>query len=221
MHYKWTSYVNNIMAQTEIETLLSLSIRNRKMVFPSPFKSDIFHALDFFPPEETRAVILGHDPYPTPGMATGLAFGINPGEKIPPTLRNIIGEVRRDTGLTVTDLSLESWARQGVLLINKYLTTGGRSGDHRHWGWDVVVGRILEVVSARSRHSVSFLLWGRGAEKLADAHVSWDRHWDFRTSHPAPLTVNRGFHGCGHFSKVNDLLPSEEKISWGEEVNHD
>lgn len=177
-----------------------------------PAAADIFAALDLVEPQDVRVVLLGQDPYPTPGHAHGLAFSYRGGGKLPRSLGNIVREVEADLGVALPagrgDLS--AWARQGVLLLNTVLTVrAGEAGSHRRRGWEMFTDAILAHLDARPEPLV-FLLWGADAKKkrkLLDA-----RHTVLEAGHPSPLSV-RHFRGCKHFSRANAAL-APAYIDW-------
>ena len=188
-----------------------------------PPQDRIFRALDLTPPETVRCVLLGQDPYPTPGVANGLAFSANPGQKIPASLRNIFKELSADLGCPMPsgpDLTL--WAEQGVLLLNTVLTVrAGQPQSHAKWGWQSVTGDILRIC-AELPQPIVFLLWGRHAMKAAERIAVSDTKRILRSSHPSPLGANHGnaeipaFLGSRPFSKTNRFLASMggEPVQW-------
>ncbi len=175
------------------------------MVYPAT----VFEALRLTPLSQVRVVILGQDPYHGPGQAHGLAFSVLPGQKIPPSLRNIHKELQRDLrGAPARDGDLRGWARQGVLLLNTTLTVEeGRPASHARQGWEVLTDALIAAASALPRRVV-FLLWGAHAQTkmmLIDAN----RHVVLCANHPSPLSANRPpapFMGCGHFSAASKAL---------------
>ena len=171
-----------------------------------PPEAQQFAALDFTSPSDISVVILGQDPYHGAGQANGLAFSVQSGVRIPPSLRNILKEVNEDVGATQTvDGDLTPWAKQGVLLLNTVLTVeAGKARSHQGLGWQAVTHETIQIASDMAPSAV-FLLWGKDAhafEKLVDT----DRHLVLKTVHPSPLSAYRGFSGCGHFSKANRFL---------------
>lgn len=185
----------------------------RRTVLPPP--ADIFAALALTPPPSVRVVILGQDPYPTPGHAHGLAFSVRPGVRpLPRSLANILAELAADTGRTRADGDLSDWARQGVLLMNTCLTVpAGAAGGHAALGWQRLAGEVLAEVS---RRPTAFVLWGRPAQKLAVAAVRPGPHLIVESAHPSPLSARRGFFGSRPFSRVNDWLAArgEAPVDW-------
>lgn len=194
------------------------ALRDRLAAAPEPWAPaapDLFRALDLTPPDRVRAVILGQDPYPTPGRATGLAFAFPPG--LPPrdSLRNILAELRADLGIARADGDLAGWARQGVLLLNTALSVPlGRPGGHRGWGWEVLVAQALERAAAA--RPLAFLLWGRPAQAAVAALADPARHLVIAAPHPSPLSAHHGFLGHRPFSAVNRWLVArgEAAIDW-------
>lgn len=179
-----------------------------------PGPARLFASLDGLPPQNVRVVILGQDPYPTPGHANGLAFAVNPGVALPRSLRNIITELRDDLGAAPTTGDLSAWADQGVLLLNTSLSVlPGRAGAHAGWGWD----RLARQVIARAQDCgpLAFLLWGAHAAK-ASAGLPRPEDLVIATAHPSPLSARRGFFGSRPFSRINGWLASQGRppISW-------
>jgi uracil-DNA glycosylase len=174
-------------------------------------------ALALTPLDEVRVVILGQDPYHGAGQAEGLAFSVAPGEKIPPSLRNIFKELQRDLGLPpAASGSLVRWSQQGVLLLNTSLTVEeGLPASHAHQGWEALTDAILQTVSQAERPLV-FMLWGahaQGKRALIESSPHRAQHLVQVANHPSPLSASRPpapFLGCGHFSKANQFLVSQK-----------
>jgi uracil-DNA glycosylase len=166
------------------------------------------------PLPQVRAVILGQDPYPTPGRAVGRAFAVAESAKPkPPSLRNIFKEVERCYGKPPSGTTLSGWQEQGVLLLNVCLSAKeGESGSHHGLGWERFTDRCLEAVDAQ-RGPVAFLLWGRHAAERAGA-LGKNGHAVLAAAHPT--YAHQGFSGCGHFTLVNDYLKSRgaAPIDW-------
>lgn len=178
-----------------------------------PPDADRFRALELTRPEYTRVVILGQDPYPTPGDANGLAFSVSPGTALPRSLRNIFAEIATDLGYMRSEGDLSDWARQGVLLLNTSLSVpAGAANAHKTLGWDALVSQVLDHVSKRP---TAFILWGNNAQKLAK-HINPGNHLMVETAHPSPLSARRGFFGSRPFSRVNEWLTNrgETPIEW-------
>lgn len=176
----------------------------------------IFAALDSTPFDQVKVVILGQDPYHGPGQAHGLSFSVPPGVDIPPSLLNIFKEIERDLGLArPTHGCLESWAKQGVLLLNAVLTVeAGQAGSHQARGWEGFTDHVVETLG-REKDGLVFMLWGSYAQ--AKGRIIDDRrHCVLRAPHPSPLSAHRGFIGCGHFSAANRWLAARRMapIDW-------
>ena len=179
-----------------------------------PGPESIFRALALTPRPRVRVVILGQDPYPTPGRATGLAFSFPPGQPPRDSLRNILAEVADDTGCAKPDGDLTGWATQGVLLLNPVLTVPlGRSHGHKTLGWQALTTEILAATAADGPRA--FVLWGGPAQALC-AGLPRDGHLFIRSPHPSPLSAHRGFFGSRPFSAVNQWLAvrGEPEIDW-------
>ncbi|MFN4158829.1 MAG: uracil-DNA glycosylase [Gemmobacter sp.] len=178
-----------------------------------PAPDAIFRALALTPPEALRVVILGQDPYPTPGRATGLAFAFPPGTPPRDSLRNILRELHDDLGIDRPDGDLTGWAEQGVLLLNTALTVPvGQAGGHMRLGWAPLVAQVLaRTADARP---LAWLLWGDRAQALARPDPA--RHLVLPSAHPSPLSAYRGFLGSRPFSAVNRWLAArgEAPIDW-------
>lgn len=179
-----------------------------------PGPDRLFRALAMTPPERVRVIILGQDPYPTPGHADGLAFSVAPGVALPRSLRNIHAEMRDDIGTAPTDGDLSHLARQGVLLLNTALSVEpGAAAGHKGFGWDRLARQV--IAQAQEHGPVAFILWGGHARKATQGLV---RAQDFvvESAHPSPLSARRGFFGSKPFSRVNDWLAAHGKarIDW-------
>ena len=179
-----------------------------------PGPDRIFSALEATPPEQARVVILGQDPYPTPGHANGLAFSVNPEVALPRSLKNIYTEMRDDLGAAPVTGDLSHWAQQGVLLLNTSLSVlPGQAGVHAKWGWEKLA---KQVISAAQTHGpVAFLLWGGHAQK-ATAGLPRPQDLTIATAHPSPLSARRGFFGSRPFSRINQWLTLQDRkpIDW-------
>ena len=181
-----------------------------------PHSSNWFHALEVTPLDNVKVVILGQDPYHQPGQAHGLCFSVKPGIQIPPSLVNIYKELETDLGIApVAHGYLESWAQQGVLLLNAVLTVeNSRANAHQGKGWEQFTDKIIAAVNERCEQVV-FLLWGSYAQKKG-AVIDRSRHLVLHAPHPSPLSAYRGFFGCRHFSQANTYLQQAGKapVDW-------
>jgi uracil-DNA glycosylase len=185
-----------------------------RRVFPKP--QHIFRALESCAPHEVRVVMLGQDPYHTPGVADGLAFSTLPGNPVPPSLQNIFKEIANEYGTTPsTDPELSRWAKQGVLLLNASLSVrSGEANSHADYGWHAFTDAIIKAISEQEEHVV-FMLWGSFAQKKK-VLVDSEKHLILTAPHPSPLSAHRGFFGCGHFKKANEYLKAHGRteIDW-------
>ena len=163
-------------------------------------------------PQNVKVVIIGQDPYHGLGEANGLAFSVNKGVKIPPSLRNIFLEIHRDLNIPAPqhgDLSF--WAKQGVLLLNTCLTVRKDApASHQNKGWEQFTDAIIRSLNHNNNHLV-FLLWGNFA-KNKSSMIDKEKHLVLETSHPSPFSAHKGFIGCGHFSATNVYLTSKQII---------
>ena len=173
-------------------------------VFPK--KSDIFKSLKLTEYEDTRVVILGQDPYHEDNQANGLAFSVNDGIKLPPSLVNIYKEIESEYQCKVNRRgNLEYLARQGVLLLNTVLTVRAHNANsHKDMGWEIFTDKIIEKLNERE-DPVIFVLWGNNAIKK-EKLINKGRHYVLTAAHPSPLSAYRGFFGCNHFKKINEIL---------------
>ena len=189
---------------------------NRKVIYPDG--GEYFAALNSTPFDAVKVVVLGQDPYHGPGQAHGLCFSVKTNVPLPPSLKNIYKEIQSDVGFSADDFAhgcLESWAKQGVLLLNSVLTVEQhQAASHQGQGWETFTDKIIERLSDREQPCV-FLLWGSYAQKKG-AVIDRNRHKILQAPHPSPLSAYRGFFGCGHFSKCNQLLAEmgHTEINW-------
>ena len=181
-----------------------------------PPSKQIFNALDSTPMDKVKVVILGQDPYHGPGQAHGLCFSVVRGVPAPPSLMNIFKEIEADLGLPIPEHGcLESWATQGVLLLNAVLTVEHKqAGSHAGKGWEQFTDKVIQAVNDQCE-GIVFLLWGAYAQKKG-ALIDNQKHCVLKSVHPSPLSAHRGFLGCKHFSKTNHYLESrgEQPIDW-------
>lgn len=186
-----------------------------KILYPSD--SEIFNALKFTELKNIKVVILGQDPYHGPNQAHGLAFSVKKGVKKPPSLNNIFKELNSDLNIPIPlNGSLESWAKEGVLLLNSVLSVeASNAGSHANYGWQEFTDKIIEIINDNLKNVV-FLLWGSYAQKKASI-VDPKKHHILKAPHPSPLSAHRGFLGCKHFSKTNQFLKSvgKSEVNWG------
>lgn len=188
--------------------------RKSYSIFPS--ECDVFNAFKVSSFFKTKIVIIGQDPYHGKGQAHGLAFSVPYGEKIPPSLHNILKELQSDLEISITQNgNLESWARQGVLLLNTTLTVREKeAGSHQKLGWEYFTDAVISKLSSE-KNGLVFLLWGAYAQKKSSL-INYEKHHILKTTHPSPLSAYRGFLGCKHFSKTNNILikNKQKPINW-------
>ncbi|TCV92191.1 uracil-DNA glycosylase [Biostraticola tofi] len=186
-----------------------------KTVYPP--QKEVFNAFRYTELGNVNVVILGQDPYHGPNQAHGLSFSVRPGIPAPPSLANIYKELASDIdGFTRPSHGcLQSWAEQGVLLLNTVLTVeAGAAHSHASLGWEKFTDKVIEVINRR-QEGVVFLLWGSHAQKKGSI-IDANRHHVLKAPHPSPLSAHRGFLGCKHFSQTNQLLTQQGKmpIDW-------
>ena len=211
---------NKLKSQLQSEgfkkLLLFLESESKKQKTIYPDEADIFSALKTTHLEDVKVVILGQDPYHGDGQAHGLSFSVNKGIKIPPSLRNIYKELETDIGIKPPSHGyLDSWAKQGVFLLNTVLTVEKSSaGSHRKKGWEPFTDSLIKLINDHCEHVV-FLLWGAPAAKKLDL-IDDNKHLVLTAPHPSPLSSYRGFFGCKHFSKANSYLKKHKRkiIDW-------
>lgn len=181
-----------------------------------PDMGDIFNSLKLTSFKDTKVVIIGQDPYHGFGQAHGLCFSVKKGVVPPPSLKNIYKELKSDMGFEIPSHGeLTSWAKQGVLLLNNVLTVReGLPNSHKGKGWEIFTDRVIGELNKKET-PVVFLLWGANAQKKAEI-ITNPKHYKLMTVHPSPLSASRGFFGCRHFSKTNEILQKNRinPINW-------
>ena len=181
-----------------------------------PSGKNIFRAFDLTPFEKVKVVILGQDPYHTPGAAMGLSFSVPTGNKPQPSLRNIFTELKSDLWIDRNDTNLTDWAEQWVLLLNAVLTVReGLPASHQGKWWEIFTDRVIELISEKKEHCV-FLLWGNYAIAKKSL-IDETRHTIITSPHPSPFSAHKWFFGSKPFSAINDYLTKiwQESIHWG------
>lgn len=170
-----------------------------------PDKNNIYNALKLTPPDKVKVIILGQDPYINKDQANGLSFSVQPGIAIPPSLRNIFREQRKDLRIIQPNSGdLTKWAEQGVLLLNTTLTVrAGLSNSHQGKGWGIFTDSIIKYLG--QKENIVFMLWGNNA-KAKRKLIDNSKNLILEAAHPSPLSATRGFFGCQHFSKANNYL---------------
>lgn len=187
---------------------------NGQIIYPSG--NAIFAAFNKTPINKVKVVILGQDPYHGPNQAHGLSFSVPKGLRTPPSLMNIYKEINNDLGITIPPHgNLETWAQQGVLLLNSVLTVRqSQAASHQGKGWEQFTDQVIRLLNEQ-QEGVVFMLWGNYAHKKGQI-ISRDKHCVLTAPHPSPLSAHRGFLGCQHFSKANEYLSQLDKtpIDW-------
>lgn len=193
---------------------LKVEKSQHKTIFPPGHL--IFNAFDQTPFDKVKVVLLGQDPYHGPGQAHGLSFSVPKGVKPPPSLVNILKELKSDIGLPIpTSGDLTPWAKQGVLLLNSVLTVRqGEPAAHAKIGWTEFTNAVIQKIS-HEKTGVVFLLWGKFAQEKQEL-IDETKHFVLRAAHPSPFSADKGFFGCKHFSKTNEILAQQgfDPIDW-------
>ncbi len=199
----------------EIVRMLKTEKQAGRTIYPPG--PQIFNAFNSTPFDKVKVVIIGQDPYHGPGQAQGLCFSVAPGIKPPPSLVNIFKEIRSDLGIQISGKSgdLSGWASQGVLLLNAALTV--RAGDpnsHSTIGWTQFTDAVIKLLSEK-KSNIVFLLWGKFAQEK-QAIINAKKNYVLTAAHPSPFSADKGFFGCRHFSKTNELLAKGgmDPIDW-------
>ncbi len=215
MHETWKTFLNSEFSKPyfqELSTFLHKAYATSTIFPPKP---QVFRAFttDL---NSVKVVILGQDPYHTPGAANGLAFSVPSSRPIPPSLINIYKEIDAEYGShAVKNGDLSSWQKQGVLLLNNVLTTEAhKAGSHRGKGWETFTQATVEFLVAQRPHLV-FMLWGRDARSKKPL-IDTSKHLVLESAHPSPLSAYHGFFGNGHFKKANEFLVQHDmaEIVW-------
>ena len=199
----------------QIVTFLKTEKAAGKIIYPpGPL---IFNAFNQTPFDKVKVVILGQDPYHGPGQAHGLSFSVQNGVKPPPSLVNIFKEIQTDTGVAMPQQygNLSRWAEQGVLLLNAALTVRANEPfSHAKFGWADFTDGVIQKISDE-RKGIIFLLWGKFAQEKQTL-IDETKHFVLKAAHPSPFSADKGFFGCKHFSKTNELLVKQglAPIDW-------
>ena len=212
----WESFLKESDIEKPLLSIKSLLEKEKKLgkeIFPST--ENIFRALELVSPEDVKIVVVGQDPYHNINQANGLAFSVNENNIIPPSLKNIYREIKRDLNSeTLQTGDLTQIAKQGVLFLNSALTVEAhKPGSHLNIGWQEITDSIISLLS--SEKNIVFMLWGNFAQ-LKEKFIDLNSNLVLKTSHPSPLSAYRGFIGSRPFSKSNKFLKSKGKktIDW-------
>lgn len=217
-HLTWHNVIGDEKEKTYFQQIMQFVINERnssKIIYPP--QKDVFNAFRFTPFSDIKAVILGQDPYHGPNQAHGLSFSVLPGIKPPPSLQNMYKELTNDIiGFQMPNHGyLGYWAEQGVLLLNNVLTVqAGHAHSHAKIGWETFTDHVIDAINEHLS-GVVFLLWGSPAQKKGQ-FIDRQKHHVLTSVHPSPLSAHRGFFGCRHFSKTNEILLQQGKtpIDW-------
>jgi len=213
---EWLDVLRPEFEKPYFKELKSFLVEEKKLYRVYPPGNRIFAAFDYTPFSKVKVVILGQDPYHGDGQAHGLCFSVPDGIALPPSLVNIYKELSTDLSIPIPKSgNLEKWALQGVLLLNATLTVrANQAGSHQHHGWENFTDEVIRQLSARHTGLV-FILWGSYAQ-AKEALIDTSKHFILKSVHPSPLSVYRGFFGCRHFSKTNEMLikAGKQPIGW-------
>ena len=212
----WNEVLSEVLSSNkmiELEKFLKEEYENNIIY---PIKENIFTALNLTSYKDVKVVIIGQDPYHEPGQAHGLAFSVLEGIKLPPSLKNIYKEIETDLNIKMSGSgNLTPWAKQGVLLLNNVLTVKAHEANsHKGKGWEYFTDKIVEILNEREE-MIIFVFWGNNA-KSKQKLITNKNHIVLTAPHPSPLSAYHGFFGCGHFSKINEILTKNNKkeIEW-------
>ena len=212
----WANYLNGEFEKDYYKKLSQALKEEYKRATVYPDMDNIFNALHLTPYAETKVLILGQDPYHGPGQAHGLSFSVREGVPFPPSLRNMLKELKDDLDIPMPEHgSLEKWAKQGVLLLNSVLTVrDGEPNSHKKLGWQIFTDRVIEALNEREQPIV-FILWGKHAQEKLPM-IDQKRHFVLKAPHPSPLSASRGFFGSRPYSKCNEFLRNNgiTEIDW-------
>lgn len=216
IHLEWREFLKKEFEKGYFASLISFVKNEYKKAQIFPPGAFIFRAFNECPLSNLKVVILGQDPYHTPGVADGLAFSSGKGKPIPPSLQNIFKELSSDLGVSPpTSPDLSSWAKEGVLLLNATLTVRrGAPGSHKGRGWEIFTDNVINLLSSQKENLV-FILWGAYASKK-EKMIDSNKHLIIKSPHPSPFSAHKGFLGSKPFSKTNQylLLKKKEPVKW-------
>ena len=217
MPLSWKKQLQNEFSKTYFKELTNFVDQEYDENTCYPKMEDIFNAFEWCPFDQLKVVIIGQDPYHGAGQANGLCFSVKDGIAHPPSLRNIFKELETDMEKSYpTSGNLESWAKQGVLMLNATLTVReGMAGSHQKKGWEIFTDQVIKTISDQ-KNNVVFLLWG-GFAKQKTKFIDQTKHSIITSGHPSPLSANRGYwFGNKCFSKTNSQLEQvhEHQIHW-------
>jgi uracil-DNA glycosylase len=200
---------------SNLHSFLEICRKEGHTIFPP--NNLIFNAFNHTPFDQVKVVIIGQDPYHGKNQAHGLAFSVQKGVKLPPSLKNIYKELQSEYNdfQIPKHGDLSSWADQGVLLLNTTLTVAAsKAGSHQNQGWEIFTDRIIQIISEK-KNRIVFLLWGKYAQAKARL-IDHNKHLILTAAHPSPFSAYHGFFGCNHFILTNEYLENngEKEIDW-------
>lgn len=212
----WREQLQEEFDKPYFENLVAFVKSEYQQAHILPLGHQIFHIFNACPFDRVKVVILGQDPYPTPGQYYGVCFSVPEGVAIPGSLSNIFKEIHDDLGKPIPSSgNLDRWVEQGVLSMNSVLTVRAyQTGSHRNRGWEVFTDAVIKKLSDERDHLV-FMLWGNYA-KAKISLIDTNKHLVLTAVHPSPRSADHGFFGCRHFSKANNFLRSHgmSEIDW-------
>lgn len=216
IHPSWKEHLKEEFEKDYFSELVQFVKEEYSSATIYPPGNQIFKAFDECTFDECKVVIIGQDPYHTPGVANGLAFSASENQRIPPSLLNIYKEIRNDLGKEIPKSpDLTRWAKEGVLLLNATLTVRkGVAGSHQGKGWEQFTNSIIKIIS-KEKENVIFFLWGAYAQKKEEL-IDSTKHLIIKSAHPSPFSADRGFFGSKPFSRANKYLKqhNKEEINW-------
>lgn len=216
IHESWKAVLQDQFEADYFGKLKDFLLEEKKKFTVYPPGALIFNAFEQTPFDKVKVVILGQDPYHGAGQAHGLCFSVPLGIKPPPSLVNIFKELEADLGINAPSHgNLESWARQGVMLLNATLTVrANEAGSHQNKGWETFTDSVIKIISDKKRDIV-FILWGNYA-RAKKTLIDSSKHLILEAAHPSPFSAYNGFFGCKHFSKTNEWLKGHgiQEIDW-------
>jgi len=212
----WQQIVEQEKAKPYFESLVSFLEAEYQSNTIYPPQESIFRAFELCSPEDVKVVLIGQDPYHGEGQANGLCFSVRNGQKLPPSLKNIYKELQNDVGILPSENGeLDSWAKQGILMLNATLTVRAKTpGSHQKRGWETFTDAIIQYLSDQKENLV-FILWGNYAQQKGK-NINQTKHFCISSAHPSPFSVHQGFFGSKPFSKTNEYLKSKKitPIDW-------
>lgn len=212
----WKTVLSEEFNSDYFASLKSFLLEEKEKYRIYPPGKEIFSAFNHTPFDKVKVVIIGQDPYHGQGQAHGLCFSVPPGIRKPPSLLNIFKELHNDLGIPIPQGgNLESWAKQGIMLLNATLTVrSGQAGSHQGKGWEQFTDAVIRKLSFE-RSGLVFLLWGNYAIAKSEL-IDHGKHHVLTAAHPSPFSAQRGFFGCRHFSRTNEILKEcgRSEIDW-------